>query len=580
MEALKKILKYAPEKQLNVGLSIIFSAISAVLIVLPFYFFYKVLYALTVDKNPELGLKYSLIIILLMLIRLITYILSLVISHLLAFRVETNMKKTGLEKLLSASFSFFDMNQSGKIRKLIDDNTEETHNIVAHLIPDTTVAVVLPILLIAVMFVVNYRLGIFITVITLLAMLLVKGMMGDREFMKLYNESLEKMNAETVEYVRGMQVVKIFNTGIENFNSLFKCISDYSRLAFNYTISCRVPYISFQVIFMMFTAFTVPFAIHYLHKGANADIVLVNVIFFACFAGLMFGAFMKIMFIGMYYEKANMAVTKLEKLFVEMENKKFVPGTVDDMSSTDIEFDNVSFSYVENQPILNSLSFSLKGNRTYALVGSSGSGKSTIAKLISGFYAIDSGQIKIGGRDIREYSNEALLSNISFVFQNSKLFKTSIFENVKMGNENADKEEVMAALSAARCDDILAKFEKGADTVIGSKGVYLSGGEVQRIAIARAILKNAGIIILDEASAAADPENEYEIQQAFSNLMKNKTVIMIAHRLSSIRNVDEILVIDDGKIIERGNDKELMAQNGRYRQLQELFSKANDWRVR
>lgn len=221
----------------------------------------------------------------------------------------------------------------------------------------------------------------------------------------------------------------------------------------------------------------------------------------------------------------------------------------------------------------------MDGGKTFALVGPSGSGKSTIAKLISGFYSLDSGTIKIGGCDIREYSEETLLQNISFVFQNSKLFKTSIYENVKVGNQNATREEIMNALHLAKCESILKKFPARENTIIGSKGVHLSGGEVQRIAIARAILKKAKIIILDEASAAADPENEYELQQAFSNLMKGKTTIMIAHRLSSIRNVDEILFIENGKVTERGNDAKLMDLNGRYRKLQSLYAKANDWRV-
>lgn len=579
MGVLKKILAYAPEKKANVGLSIILAVLSSFLVVLPFYFLWKVLYALLVEKNAQNGMYYAVWVVGLMFLRVIVYLLSLITSHLLAFRVESNMKKKGLEKLLSASFSFFDVNQSGRVRKLIDDNTAETHMVVAHLIPDMTTAMLLPILMMVTLFVLNYKLGIFMIIVTVLGVIIVKGMFGNQEFMKQYMISLETMNSETVEYVRGMQVIKIFNTGVESFNTLFNCIKEYSRLAFNYTLSCRIPYVLFQVVFMLFTAAVIPFAVKYLENTENIGYVLTNVLFFSAFAGMIFGCFMKIMFVGMYQTQASEAVSKLEKLFSDMETKKLEYGSLSEMKGSNIEFKNVSFGYTDDTMIINNLSFQLESGKTYALVGSSGGGKSTIAKLISGFYKINSGNILIGGKDITEYSEETLMKNIAFVFQNTKLFKTTIFENVQIGNMSAGKEEVMQALHAAKCDDILDKFDTRENTVIGAKGVHLSGGETQRIAIARAILKNANIIILDEASAAADPENEYEIQQAFSNLMKDKTVIMIAHRLSSIRNVDEILVIDNGKIIERGTDTELMKKDGKYKQLQELFSKANDWRV-
>jgi hypothetical protein len=284
------------------------------------------------------------------------------------------------------------------------------------------------------------------------------------------------------------------------------------------------------------------------------------------------------MYLGMHQYMASQAVDKLETLFGEMEENGIKYGTDTYFKDYNIEFKNVSFKY-DDKFILENLSFKLNENKTYALVGSSGGGKSTIAKLISGFYKIDEGEILIGDKNITNYSRESLMNNISFVFQNSKLFKTTIFENVKIGNENASYEEVMKALKMARCDDILDKFKTRENTIIGSKGVYLSGGEIQRIAIARAILKDAKIIILDEASAASDPENEHEIQLAFSNLIKEKTVIIIAHRLSSIKNVDEILVVDKGQIVERGTDTELLKNNGRYKFLQDLFSQANEWRI-
>ena len=396
--------------------------------------------------------------------------------------------------------------------------------------------------------------------------------------MKIYKASLDRMNAEAVEYVRGMQVIKIFRSTVQSFKNFYDSIMTYSKYSIDYVYSCRTPYVIFQVIFNIIIALSVPFAIIYINKGAPVQEILVRVIFFAAFGGLMFSALMRVMYVGMYQMQAQMVVDKFEEIFESMKKDKPEHGTRETFDNFDIEFKNVSFKYAEDY-VLKDVSFNLSQHKTYALVGSSGGGKSTIAKLISGFYKINEGTILIGGHGISEYSEKALLSNIAFVFQNAKLFKTSIFENVHIGNPAASRDEVMKALEEAQCGDILNKFPERENTVIGSKGVHLSGGEMQRIAIARAILKNANIIILDEASAAADPENEYEIQQAFSNLMKNKTVIMIAHRLSSIRNVDEILVIDGGSVAERGSDAELMQKGGKYCRLQEMYSKANEWRV-
>ena len=294
--------------------------------------------------------------------------------------------------------------------------------------------------------------------------------------------------------------------------------------------------------------------------------------------GVLFVSFMRIMWFSQYIFKGNYAVDTLENVYEEMQKDKLTHGDKDSFKNYNIEFDGVSFAYNENL-VLDNLSFKLEEGKSYALVGSSGSGKSTIAKLISGFYKVDKGRIKIGEEAIENYSSESLIHAISFVFQNSKLFNMSIYDNVALANKKANREEVMKALELAGCRVILDKFPERENTVIGSKGVFLSGGETQRIAIARAILKDAKIIIMDEASASIDPDNEYELQKAFQNLIKGKTVIMIAHRLSSIRAVDEIIVLNEGKIIERGSDEELMSFDSSYKKLQDLYQSANDWRV-
>jgi len=521
---------------------------------------------------------YATVIVALSAAYLLVYFAAVWASHVLGFRLESNLRKTAISHLMNASFSFFDMNPSGKIRKLIDDNAQETHVLIAHLIPDNISALFTPIFMFIIVFAVDVKLGFLLLAIALIGGAQMMLMMGNKDVMRKYQAALERMNAEAVEYVRGMQIVKIFRSTVESFKAFYEAITGYSDLAYKYTLSCRMTYVMFQVLFNLFAVFTIPAAIYFMNKGADGNLIIAKLIFFICIAGVLFSAFMRVMYVGMYNFQAKSVVDKLENLFADMEKDNLEHGTEETFENFGIEFKNVSFGYTEEK-ILHDVSFTLEPNKTYALVGSSGGGKSTIAKLISGFYKINAGEILIGGKNISSYSKNALMRSIAFVFQTSKLFKTSIFENVKMGNKHASDEEVMNALRLARCEDILAKFPEREKTVIGSKGVHLSGGEIQRVAIARAILKNADIIILDEASAAADPENEYEIQQAFSNLMKNKTVIMIAHRLSSIKNVDEILVVEDGNIIERGSDAELMQKGGKYSHLQRLYSKANDWRV-
>lgn len=578
MKIYQKLKLYAGEKIGYAYCSIFLSFLASLFLLLPYWLLWGFLKELILVQNIKNVRYYATWIVIFMMIYGIFYFLSLWCSHLLAFRLETNLRKEGIKHLLNASFSFFEKNSSGKIRKLIDDNASETHTIVAHLLPDLVGTALLPLGMVIIFFRIDIILGCSLLLMIGIGIWQLKDMMGEQEFMKTYMISLEKMNAEAVEYVRGMQVIKIFNTTIQSFKAFYDAILSYSNYALHYSMSCRRAYVWFQVLFHLFITFPLPIAILFMRHGANEKLVLVKIIFYVIFAGLLFLAFMRVMYVGMYHFQALEVISKLEALFDEMERNKVKYGNLEEVNHFDLEFKKVSFCY-EEQYVCKELSFQLKEKKIYALVGSSGGGKSTIAKLLSGFYSVQEGEILLGGKNIKEYSETFLSKHIAFVFQNSKLWKKTIFENVKMGREDASYEEVMKALEKAQCEDILNKFEERENTLIGAKGVYLSGGEIQRIAIARAILKNADIVILDEASAAADPENEYELQRAFSNLMKDKTVIMIAHRLSSIQNVDEILVIDQGSIIERGNHKELMANKSRYADLQKFFSEANDWRI-
>lgn len=578
MKIYKKLFAYVQDKKYLGFFAIIFSVISAVITVYGYYLIYRFLDNLIIHTDlsgaENLAIKSALILT----AGAIFYFASGAFSHLLGFRLETNLRKRGIDGLENASFRFFDLNPSGKIRKIIDDNAAQTHQVVAHMIPDSSQAIITPVLVLVLGFIVSIRVGITLLALTIIGCLILGAMMGEQKFMKIYQEALSKLSAETVEYVRGMQVVKIFRANVESFKSFYKAIKDYSKYAYDYSLSCKKPYVLYQWLFFGLIAILIIPIVYFMTSLGSAKMILLELIMILFLSGVLFVSFMRMMWYSLYISQGNYAVDTLEALYKEMQKDKLEHGNLNNFKNYNIEFDNVSFAY-NDKAVIENLSFSLQEGNSYALVGSSGSGKSTVAKLISGFYNVNEGSIKIGGIPISEYSDEALIKAISFVFQDSKLFKKSIYENVALANKDAVKDDVMRALRLAGCDLILDKFPEREKTIIGSKGVYLSGGEKQRIAIARAILKDSKIIIMDEASASIDPDNEFELQKAFKNLMKDKTVIMIAHRLSTIKDVDEILVMDNGKIIERGSDKELMSRDTRYKRLQELFNSANEWRV-
>lgn len=573
----KKILSYVPKERYLAYIGILLSMLSVVFKVWGYYYLSKFLIEIIVYNNIENAKYYGFCVVGLLIIGITLYGIAGLVTHVLGFRLETNLRKYGIEGLSKASFSFFDTYPSGKTRKIIDDNATDTHMIVAHLIPDNAGAILMPILLLVLGFFVSLKVGIILIILSIVGGISLSMMTGEKEFMKIYQESLETLSSETVEYVRGIQVIKIFGISVESFKALNTAIKNYSKYSLEYAMSCKRGFVGFQWFFFSFIAMVIPILLLFFNFE-DPKMLAVELIMVLFLSGALFVSLMAIMYVSMYAFMGQSVVEKLESIFEEMNSNKLTFGSINEFENYNITFENVSFGYTDKK-IINDLSFSLEENKSYALVGSSGSGKSTIAKLISGFYKVDSGVIKIGNRSISSYSEEALINNIAFVFQNVKLFKTSIYDNVKIGKTDASYEEVMTAMNLAGCNSILDKFSEREQTQIGTKGVYLSGGEKQRIAIARAILKDAKIIIMDEASAAVDPENEYELQRAFSNLIKDKTVIMIAHRLPSIRNVDEILVMGNGEIIERGTDRELMALDGEYKKLQSLYNKANEWRV-
>lgn len=574
----KRLFKYVPREKYLAYIGIFLAALSPFAIVAAYYQIYSFLKALIIDNDTLKAQQLAFIIAGLLVIGFTLYFSSVFVTHILGFRLEANLRKKGIDGLATASFRFFDENASGLVRKTIDDNASQTHTIVAHLIPDNASAMLTPLLVLVLGFFIHWRVGLVLVGITLVSVAILASMMGEQKFLKAYQASLEKLSAETVEYVRGMQVIKIFKADVTSFKALHQSILDYSKYALDYSMSCKTPYVLYQLFIFGLIPILVPFLIWFVdlkHQPKQLGIELVMILFLS---GIIAVSFMRIMYVSMFAFMGQSAVEKLEDIFENMQKDRLHFGDRKQFDNFSIEFKNVSFGYTDT-PVLKNLSFILPEKKSYALVGASGSGKSTIAKLISGFYKLDEGQILIGGYPLESYTEQAIIENIAFVFQDAKLFKTSIFENVKIGNPAASDEEVLKALHLAGCDGILDKLKNREHTVIGSSGVHLSGGEKQRVAIARAILKDANIIIMDEASAAVDPENEHELQKAFANLMKGKTVLMIAHRLSSIRKVDEILVMEQGQIIERGCDATLMTGNTRYRHFQELYGMANDWRV-
>ena len=579
MKIYKRLFSYVPEEKHNGYIAVFLSALSAFLMVYGYSLLYKLLRSSIVEGDLLVARTLSIQAVLYLTIGALVYFLSNFFSHKLGFRLETNLRIKGIDGLTGASFRFYDLNPSGIIRKTIDDNAAKTHTAVAHMIPDNSQAFLIPVLSLILAFSISSRVGLVILILTIVGALILKNMMGGGEFMEYYQKSLEILSGETVEYVRGMQVVKIFGATVESFKTLYKAIKDYSKYALDYSISSKKPYVLYQWIFFGIIAILSIPLVFTINKVNNANLLIVELFMILFLSGVMMVSFMKIMWASMNIFNARYAVDTLEDLYKKMNEDKLSYGENINFKNYNIEFDNVTFGYNGNK-VLENLSFKLEEGKKYALVGHSGSGKSTIVKLLSGFYKVDSGSIKIGERPLESYSKDALINTISFVFQDSKLFKTSIYENVALANRKASREEVMKAMELAGCNVILNKFPERENTMIGSKGVYLSGGEKQRIAIARAMLKKSKIVIMDEASASIDPDNEYELQKAFKNLMKDKTVIMIAHRMSSIRSVDEILVLENGEIIERGSDQELISKGGKYKELLELYDSANQWRVK
>ena len=511
---------------------------------------------------------------------IVLYFAALMSSHLAAFRVESNLRKEAMRQIVRMPLGFFDINTSGRIRKIIDDNAGVTHSFLAHQLPDLAATFLVPLVAVILIFVFDWILGLACIVPVIIAMLVMGFMMNaeGRQFMKSYMTSLEEMNTEAVEYVRGIPVVKVFQQTIYSFKNFHRCIMNYNKMVFGYTRMWEKPMSLYTVIINGFVFFLAPLAILLIGYSGNYASVLLNFFLFVLITPVFSQSIMKSMYLNQALGQASEAIGRLENL-VAYEHLTVVehPQPVKEFS---IQFEKVSFSYPgANQKAVDDVSFTIPQGNTVALVGASGGGKTTIARLVPRFWEATEGKVLIGGINVREIAPEELMKYISFVFQNTKLFKTSLLENIKYGNPDATMEEVERAVDMAQCREIINKLPLGLNTKIGTEGTYLSGGEQQRIVLARAILKNAPIIVLDEATAFADPENEHLIQQALKELTKGKTVLMIAHRLSSITDADNILVIDKGKIAEQGTHANLLGKQGIYYHMWNEYQQSVRWTI-
>lgn len=510
----------------------------------------------------------------------VLYFAALSLSHLAAFRAEINMRRFAMKKTIHMPLGFFDNNTTGRIRKIIDDNAGITHGFLAHQLPDLASTILTPLCLLVLIFVFDWKLALVCLVPVFFAMIIMRLMLSKKgqSFMKRYMTSLEEMNTEAVEYVRGIPVVKVFQQTIYSFKNFYNSIMNYNKIVYAYTRMWEKPMSFYTVIINGFVFFLVPAAMLIItHTGDYASAIL-NLFLYVLITPVFSQSIMRSMYLNQAYGQAKEAVTRVENL----SEYKQIPesGNPKTIQANSIQFRNVSFTYPgTNKKAVENISFEIPEGKTFALVGASGGGKTTIARLVPRFWDADEGQVSIGGTDVKNIASKELMNQVSFVFQNTRLFKTSLLDNILYGNPSASIAEVEGAVDLAQCREIIDKLPEGLNTKIGTEGTYLSGGEQQRIILARAILKNAPIVVLDEATAFTDPDNEHLILQALRKLSEGKTVLMIAHRLSSVVNADCVLVIRDGKIAEQGTHKELVLQGGLYSRMWNEYQQSVNWTI-
>lgn len=562
---LSRLLEIAGSHKYLTYASWVLSAISALIALVPFYYIWKMIKEV-LEVAPNFGQAQNLtgngwMAVLFAVIAVLVYIAGLMCSHLGAFRIATNLRIQTMEHIVRLPLGFTESFGSGKLRKIVNESSAATETYLAHQLPDRANAIATPCGLLVLLFAFDWRLGLLSLVPVVLGFLIMMTMTGKQmqEKMKEYQNALDDMSNEAVEYVRGIPVVKTFGQTIFSFKKFKDSIDRYKVWVIAYTKQLRTPMMFYTAAINGVFATLIAGGLLLTQDGVTSGFLL-DLIFYIIITPVISVTLTRIMFQS---ENAMIVDDALQRIDSVL-NLKPLEETKHPKhpQNASVELKSVHFSYDGEKEVLKDISLTIPAGQTVAFVGPSGGGKTTLANLISRFFDPQSGMVKIGGVNVKDIPKEELMNTVSFVFQNSRLIKASILENVRMGKPEATREEVLTALHHAQCDDILEKLPQGVDTVIGTKGVYLSGGEQQRIAIARVMLKNAPIIILDEATAFADPDNESRVQAAFSKLSEGKTVIMIAHRLSTVTNVDQIFVIQDGQVAECGNSRELLAKDG------------------
>ncbi len=575
---LKRLLHYAGEKRYMLPLAMVFSALSGILVLMPMVYIHKIVSGIILSGSVDGGAirYYAILAASFAAAGMLLYFCALMVSHLFAFEVEANIIKLSVKKMMAKPLGFFANRESGNLRKTIVDGAGETHTMLAHQLPDLAMTIVSPIVLLVFFFLFDWRLGLVSLVPMVITMLLMATMATpkSKKLREEYYEGLANLSAESVEYVRGIPVVKTFAQSVESFERFYSLIVKLKDFVVRWSLGFKNKMSLYEAISSSTAFFLVPVAIMMITSGGDMREVLGNSVIYLLI-GPVFGVFM--MRSATMQNFIYFAELALDKIDTALDYEDLTYGEATAVGEG-LEFRNVSFSYGKDK-VLDNVSFKVNKGETVALVGASGGGKTTVARLAARFYDADEGDIFIGGTSIKEYKKEALSQKVAFVFQMSKLFKMSLRENLLLGDPNASDEEIEQALVRAGAKEIVDNLEKGLDTVYGTKGTYFSGGEIQRLSIARAFLKNADFVILDEATAFADPENEHIIQTSFKELSKDKTTLMIAHRLSTVINADRILVMENGKIVESGTHNELLTLGGVYKKLWSEYQKAANWRI-
>lgn len=562
--------------------SLLLSAISAVLALAPYYFIWKIIKEV-LDIMPNFSRQTAIVqnawfAVLSALLSMLIYIAALMCSHIAAFRVQANLRKSLMRHIVALPSGSIEAIGSGKIRQTVNECSASTESYLAHQLPDMARAIVTPIVLLIMLFAFDWRFGLFSLIpvgISFLIMMVFMTGPSLKEKMQEYQNALDNMSNEAVEYIRGIPVVKTFGQTFFSFKKFKTSIDSYSQWSIAYTRDLRIPMCLLTMFVNGIFAFIMIAAMLFSGNGITNELLL-NVLFYVIITPALTVTMTKIMFQSENKMLVEDSLGRIDRLLAL---KPLTDNGSETPANASIELSDVTYSYDRTKNALDHISLRINSGETVAFVGPSGGGKTTLANIICRFFDPESGSVRIGGADVKQIDKDRLMDTISFVFQNSRMIKASVLNNIRLGNPDASREEVQSALSRAQCDDIIAKLPDGIETVIGTDGVFLSGGEMQRLALARALLKNAPIVILDEATAFADPDNESRVQKAFEELSKEKTVIMIAHRLSSIANVDKIFVLKDGQIVEHGTKEQLIKQHGLFEKMFLDYQRSVSWKV-